>query len=91
MAGAQEDNSEFSFNTAVRGIHVYRSVATTSWTAFKSRKEHGNAQDHFAIAVRAVTRADDDKPIVGHCCFFVASTFSIFFSFVLFTFKQAIS
>ena len=31
-------------------------------------REHGNAEDCFAISVRehSDTRADDDRPIVGH-------------------------
>jgi hypothetical protein len=34
-SGAREDNPEFSFNITVRGFHVYRSVATTSWTVYE--------------------------------------------------------
>ena len=63
MAGAQEDNSEFSFTAAVRGFHVYRRV----WLPhlgqrLSAEREHGNAEDCFTIAVRehSDTRADED-------------------------------
>ena len=72
MAGAREDESEFSFTAAVRGFHVYRRV----WLPhlgqrLSAEREHGNAEDRFAIAVteHSDTRADedvDDRPIVGH-------------------------
>ena len=53
MAGAQEDDSEFSLTAAVRGFHVYRRV----WSphlgqCLSAEREHGNAEDRFAIAVR---------------------------------------
>ena len=70
MAGAREDELEFSFTAAVRGFHVYRRV----WLPLLGQRlstegEHGNAEDCFAIAVREHrdTRADedvDDRPIV---------------------------
>ena len=72
MAGAQEDDSEFSFTAAVIGFHVYHRV----WLPhlgqrLSTEKEHGNAEDRFVIPVRehTDTRADedvDDRPIVGH-------------------------
>ena len=72
MAGAQADDSEFSFTAVVRSFHVYRRV----WLPhlgqrLSAEREHGNAENHFAIAVRehTDTRADenvDDRPIVGH-------------------------
>ena len=67
-----KDDSEFSFTAAVTGFHVYRRV----WLPhlgqrLSAEREHGNAEDRFAIAVRehSDTRADedvDDRPIVGH-------------------------
>ena len=68
VAGAQEDDLEFSFTAVAStfiaecGYHILDSVVET---------EHGNAEDHFAIAVRehGDTRADEDvdnRPIVGH-------------------------
>ena len=50
MAGAQEDNSEFSFNTAVRGFHVYHRV----WLphlgqCLRAQREQGEGtRDFFA-------------------------------------------
>ena len=45
-------------------------MVTTSWTASKRGRQHGNTEDSFAIAVReqSDTRPDDvdDRPIVGH-------------------------
>ena len=50
-------------------FHVYRRV----WLphlgqCLRAEREHENAEDCFVIAVRehSDTRADDDKPIVGH-------------------------
>ena len=72
MAGAREDGLEFSFTAAITGFHVYRRV----WLPHLGQRlsaemQHGNAEDHFAIAVRkhSDTRADEDvndRPIVGH-------------------------
>ena len=72
MAGAQEDDSEFSFTAAVRGFHIYHRV----WLPhlgqhLSAEREHENAEDRFVITVRehSDTRADedvDDRPIVGH-------------------------
>ena len=68
----REDGSEFSFTAAVRGFHVYHRV----WLphvgqCLSAEKEHGNAEDHFAIAIteHSDTRADedaDDRLVVGH-------------------------
>ena len=53
MAGAREDNSEFSFTAAVTGFHVYRRVWLTHLgQRLGAEREHGNAEDRFAIAVR---------------------------------------
>ena len=53
MAGAQEDDSEFSFTAAVRGFHVYRRVWLPHLGQCLSlEREYGNAEDHFVIAVR---------------------------------------
>ena len=61
----------FSFTAAVTGFHVYRRV----WLphlgqCLNTEREHGNAEDRFAIAVKStLTRADEDvdnRPIVGH-------------------------
>ena len=71
MAGAQEDDSEFSFTTAVKGFHVYRRV----WLPHLGQRlsvesECGNAEDRFAITVRehsgTKTVKDDvnNRPIV---------------------------
>ena len=72
MAGAREDDSEFSLAAAVTGFHVYRRV----WLPHLGQRlsverEHGNAEDRFTIAVRehSDTRADEDvnnRPTVGH-------------------------
>ena len=53
MAGAREDDSEFSFTAAVIGFHVYRRV----WLphlgqCLSAEREHGNTEDRFAITVR---------------------------------------
>ena len=53
MAGAREDGSEFSFTAAVTGFYVYRRV----WSPhlgqrLNAKREHGNAEDRFAIAVK---------------------------------------
>ena len=61
MAGAREDDSEFSFTAAVRGFHVYHRVWLPHLGQCLSvEREHGNAEDRFAIAVRehSDTRAD---------------------------------
>ena len=47
---------EFSFTAAVRGFHVYHRV----WLPhlgqrLSTEREHGNAEDRFAIAVRELT------------------------------------
>ena len=72
MAEAGE-NAEFSFVAAVRGYHIYRRV----WLPhlgqrLEARREIGNAEDRFAIAVYSIgehsdytARADDNR-IVGH-------------------------
>ena len=72
MAGAREDDLEFSFTATVTGFRVYCRV----WLPhlgqrLSAEREYGNAEDHFAITVRehSYTRADkdvDDRPIVGH-------------------------
>ena len=72
MAGAQEDDSEFSFTTAVKGFHVYRRV----WLPHLGQRlsvesERGNAEDRFAITVREhsgtkTVKDVNNRPIVGH-------------------------
>ena len=69
MAGAQEDNSEFSFTAAVTGFHVYCRVWLPHLGQHLSAER--DAEDRFAIVVRehSDTRADedvDDGHIVGH-------------------------
>ena len=84
MAGAQEGNSKFSLNTAVRGLHDYSSVATTSWAVTKSKKGAQNAMHRDA-------RADDKKPVVGITCGSSSLALSPFFRSILFIFEHAIS
>ena len=72
LAGAREDDSEFSFTAAVTGFHVHRRV----WLphlgqCLNAEREHGNTEDRFVITVRehSDTRADkdvDERPIVGY-------------------------
>ena len=69
MAGG---DAEFSLNAAVRGFHVYRTV----WSPhlgqrLKTKREHENTEDCFAIAVRTHSNTYghtgiDVGPIVGH-------------------------
>jgi len=73
MAEAGENNAEFSFAAAVRGYHVYRRV----WLPhvgqhLEARRELGNADNHFAIAVYShgehsdhTARADDNPIMKG--------------------------
>ena len=54
MAGAQEDDSEFSFTAAVTGFHVYRRVWLPHLGQHLSAgREHRNIEDSFAITVVA--------------------------------------
>ena len=69
MAGAHEDSVEFSFTAVVRSFHVYRRVwLPNTRQRLSAEREHGNVDDHFAIAVRehGGTRADEARPLVGH-------------------------
>ena len=72
MAGAQEDDLEFSFTTAVKGFHVYRRVRLPHLGQRLSvESERGNAEDRFAITVREhsgtkTVKDVNNRPIVGH-------------------------
>ena len=72
MAGVREDSSEFSFTAAVTSFHIYRRVWLPHLEqCLSAEREHGNAEDRFAIAVRehSDTRVDEDgdnRPIAGH-------------------------
>ena len=53
MAGAREEDSEFSFTAAVKGFHVYHRV----WLlhlgqCLSAEREYENATDYFAITIR---------------------------------------
>ena len=55
-----EETAEYSFNSAIRGYHVYREV----WTSHHRQRlvgerEHGNAEDRSAVAV---TERDRPRP-----------------------------
>ena len=68
-AGAQSidrgDNSEFSFNIAVRGFHVDRKVWLPHFE--QPLREHGIAKDRSRCSSEhSDTGANDDKVIVGH-------------------------
>ena len=77
-------------------------MATTSWIAYiKERKGNTDTDgDHFAITPESRdsdtenSRADNDKPIVGHRLLFLRcynSAFSICTGSVLFTLEQTIA
>ena len=56
-AGAQEDNSEFGFNKAVRGFHVDHRVWLPHFgQRLRAEREHGNAEDRSqSLSVSTVT------------------------------------
>ena len=89
MAGAWEDNSDFSFNTAVRGFHIYHWVWLPHF-GHRVEREHDRWR-LFCNRQHGDMGADDNKPIVIYNeNFFVTSVFSIF-SYLLFTPEQSIS
>ena len=67
MATAPPAPTEFSFSSAIRGYHVYKST----WQPFigehlELERENGNAHDRFAVAVIKICPARRTQTIVGH-------------------------